>query len=118
VERVPLDEKTLARARAFARAGHPALQTVLRVARDDHEIWLDAPRGRPLSSTLNPTQARALRTALDALHAAGAVHGRVDSEHVVVDPTGATTLLFTRDVDPTATVDRDRLALSRLESRG
>jgi serine/threonine-protein kinase len=117
VERVPLDEKILARARAFARAGHPALQTVLRVARDNHEIWLDTPRGRPLSVPLTAPQASALRAALDALHAEGAVHGSVDAEHVHVDAAGAVTLLFTREVDPTATVDRDRLALSRLESR-
>src|SRR5262249_37182105 len=37
---VPLTDGSLARASAFAKAGHPSLQTVLRVDRQEAQIWL------------------------------------------------------------------------------
>jgi eukaryotic-like serine/threonine-protein kinase len=113
IERVPLDERTLARARAFAAAGHPALQTVLRVDRDDGAIWLEALPARPREFPLSPPERSVLTEALDALHAAGGVHGAVDADHVVVVDDGVV-LRFESAHDPTATVDRDRLALARL----
>jgi serine/threonine-protein kinase len=114
IERVPLNDRSLARARAFARAAHPALQTVLRVDRDQGEIWLDPARGAKIAQLTRPHIALA-HEALAALHDEGAVHGAIDLEHVRVDPTNGTlTLLFTADTPPTATVDLDRIALARL----
>jgi hypothetical protein len=45
IERVPLSDAVLARARAWAAADDPALQTVLRVDRDTGTLWLEACRG-------------------------------------------------------------------------
>jgi tRNA A-37 threonylcarbamoyl transferase component Bud32/tetratricopeptide (TPR) repeat protein len=114
VERVKLTERTLARAGAFARAGHRGLQLVLRVDREEAQIWLGVPKGAPATRVLDAAEIAQVRAALDALHDAGAVHGAVDRSHVVIDPAGAVTLLFTESVEPTATSDRDRLALARL----
>lgn len=114
VERVPLSPGALARARAFALADHPALQPVLRVDRDDDAVWLEAPRGRPLDRALTPEERARLGAALDALHAAGGVHGRVDAAHVVVDDDAGAQLRFEAAAEPTATADRDHLALARL----
>jgi serine/threonine-protein kinase len=113
IERVPLGERALARARAFAAADHPALQLVLRVDRDDGAIWLEAPRGPALDRALTPGERARLGAALDALHAAGAVHGSVDRAHVVVGDAGLQ-LRFDGEADATTTVDVDRLALARL----
>ena len=111
---VPLDAPTLARASIFARADHPAIQTVLRVDRGTNEIWLAAPRGAPPVAKMTPTQTAALREALERLHELGAPHGAVDREHVLVDDTGAVMLLFTPVAGPTATADLDRLGLAKL----
>jgi serine/threonine-protein kinase len=114
VERIPVgSHRVLARARAFARVDHPALQGVLRLDHDDPAIWLDGARGRPLGRALTPAERAQLEGALDALHAAGGVHGRVDAAHVMVDDSGVV-LRFESEEDATSTVDRDRLALSRL----
>jgi serine/threonine-protein kinase len=109
-----LDPKTLARASAFARADHPALQAVLRVDRESRTIWLAAPRGKPLATKLEPAQAAALRDALLRLHDLGEIHGQVDPEHVIVDDAGAVVLAFSPTPGPTATADLDRIALARL----
>jgi hypothetical protein len=109
-----LDARTLARASAFARADHPALQAVLRVDRGAESIWLAAPRGAPLDTKLTPAQAVTLRDALVRLHEIGEIHGSVDAEHVIVDENGAVVLAFTASTDPTATADLDRLGLARL----
>jgi serine/threonine-protein kinase len=114
VERVPLTDVTLARAAAFARAESTSLQLVLRVDRELDEIWLEPARGRPLEGPLSGAQLEQARAALDALHAAGAVHGAIDAEHLLIDGAGTLTLRFAPEADPTATVDRDRLALARL----
>jgi hypothetical protein len=113
-EPIPTSPRTLARAAAFARAAHPALQLVLRVDHPDSRIWLELPPSRPLEGPLTALQAAALRGALDALHRVGVVHGSVDRAHVLVDDAGGATLRFAADVDATATVDRDRIALARL----
>ena len=112
--RRPATPRTLTRAAAFARAAHPALQLVLRVDHPASRIWLDLPPSRPLDGPLTAPQVAALRGALDALHRVGVVHGSVDRAHVLVDEAGGATLRFAADVDPTATVDRDRIALARL----
>lgn len=82
----PADDATLAQAAAFARAGHEALATVLRVDGASGEVWIDAPRGRPLSQGLCLSDADRARlgAALVALHEAGGVHGSVDPQHVWV----------------------------------
>ena len=115
VERVPLSDVALDRARAFARVDHPALQTVLRVDCDDGAIWLEALPGRRLDRALTRAERSSLDAALEALHAEGVVHGRVDPDHVVVGESGAV-LRFEGEHDATATVDRDRLGLSRLSA--
>ncbi len=113
IERVPITEPALLRARSFARAGHPALQQVLRIDRSDGSLWLEAPAGRPLDRALRASQRAVLAAAIGALHAAGGVHGRIDSEHVLIEG-DAPVLRFHATADPTATADRDWLALSRL----
>jgi len=112
IERVPSSPQALARARAFARADHLALQSVLRIDHEDGVIWLEA-RGRPLDRALAASERSHLESALEALHAVGAVHGHVDAAHVLVDDSGVV-LLFEVEHEPTATIDRDRLALARL----
>jgi serine/threonine-protein kinase len=109
-----LDARTHARASAFARADHPALQAVLRVDRAGETIWLAAPRGAALNGKLNATQAATLRDALVRLHEIGETHGSVDPEHVIVDENGGVILAFTASPDPTATADLDRIGLARL----
>lgn len=111
---VPLDPPMLARASAFARADHPALQAVLRVDRDSGVIWLAAPRGGPLAGRPTPHQAAVLREAIARLHELGEAHGSIEAAHVFVDDAGDVTLAFTPPPGPTATLDLDRLALARL----
>ncbi len=111
---LPLEARSLARAAAFARADHGALQTVLRVDRETGAIWLAVPAGARLAGKLQPDQARALREALDRLHAAGEAHGAVDAEHVFVDAAGEVVLAFSLSPPPTSTPDLDHLALARL----
>ncbi|MCA9625328.1 MAG: protein kinase, partial [Myxococcales bacterium] len=112
---LPLDDETLAAAAAFARAGHPALATVLRADREEGEIWIEAPRGRPLSQglTLTATQAASLRRGLEALHAAGGVHGAVDAEHVFIHADAACLTYPVRRA-AAADADADRAALALL----
>ncbi len=115
IERVPLNEHSLARAKAFARAGHRGLQTVLRVDREGEEIWLEPTRGDP-AAALTRAQALEIEAALDALHAEGATHGAVDAAHVLVGATGAVVLRFTPSAPATASVDTDRLGIARLSA--
>jgi eukaryotic-like serine/threonine-protein kinase len=113
---IPLDEGSLSRASAFARADHPALQAVLRVDREVGEIWLAAPRGKPLVGPLAEAQAAAVREAIARLHDAGQTHGALDAEHLLVDETGAVMVCFSPLPGPTATADLDRLALAQFSS--
>jgi serine/threonine-protein kinase len=109
-----LSEATLARAAAIARAGHEALPAVLRADRHAGEIWIDAPRGRPLSQglTLGDDERARLAAALAALHAAGGAHGAVDADHVFVHA-GAVYLAFATVVGE-ASPERDMAALAAL----
>lgn len=109
-----LEPRTLARVAAFARADHPALQSVLRVDRDGGVVWLAAPRGAPLEGKLAEAQSRTLREALERLHAAGETHGAIDRAHVRVDANGEVVLAFAPAPPPTSTPDLDQLALARL----
>ncbi len=120
---LPADAAVLARARAFAQAGHPALPTVLRVDRDSGAVWIAAPLGRALADEprgLSPGQVARLREAVEALHAAGGAHGRIDQGHLYWFD-GEVTLAFPRgeagDAGASSEPDReaqDREALARL----
>jgi hypothetical protein len=110
----PLDERSLARAKAFARAGHPSLQRVLRVDRAAARIWLEVTEGGAPTAIMTGSEVEALRGALDSLHAEGIAHGSVDAAHVKVDGSGGAVLLFAPDAPATATKDRDLLALARM----
>ena len=113
IERVARTEQSLARALAFARANHEALQLVLRVDPEQTSLWLAAVKGRPLDRPLTASERSRLEQALAALHAHGAAHGSVDAAHVVVGDSGVT-LRFEAAHDATATIEGDRLALARL----
>lgn len=113
---VPIDARSLTRASAFARAGHPSLASVLRVDREAATIWIEPARGPSLAEIRSPlpTAAAALVSeALDALHAAGGVHGAIDPSHVHLDE-GGPTLAFPIDAPEGATAEADRAALARL----
>jgi serine/threonine-protein kinase len=103
------DPETLARARAFARAGHPSLAIV--VARSpDCSLWIE---DLARSSSKGPdAQSRAdLTRALAALHRAGGCHGSIDAEHVV-EQNGSFFLAFPR-IAREKDADSDRRALDR-----
>ncbi len=118
IQRVPLSAATLARARAFSLADHPALQPVLRVDREGAAVWLQAMRNRPLSRPLAGDERSRLADALTALHAAGSAHGAVDAVHVTIDRTAGVVLCFGWHFPPAwdaeATFEGDRQALARL----
>jgi serine/threonine-protein kinase len=113
IERVPLSDAALARARAFALADHPALQGVLRMAREDDALWLEAVRVDRLRRALTTAERERLEDAIRALHAAGGVHGCIDREHLAGEG-DAMVLLF--GAPPLAAVEPgdDDLALARL----
>jgi serine/threonine-protein kinase len=113
VEPLPLSEQALARARAFALADHQGLQTVWRVDGTDRAIWLEPLDAPVLDRPLTLRERARLESALEALHAAGAVHGHVDAQYVVMAPAGVV-LRFPAEQDPTATSDRDRRALAKM----
>jgi serine/threonine-protein kinase len=113
IELVPLSDASLARARAFARADHPALQGVLRIAREDDTLWLEAVREDRLRRQLTVAERQRLGEAIRALHAAGGVHGSVDREHVAGD---GDSILLRFGAPPSAALGPadDDLALARL----
>jgi serine/threonine-protein kinase len=114
VELVPLSEASLVRARAFARAGHRALQSVLRVDRDAQVIWLEAIGAAPAAPSLTAEQRAEVTDALEALHGAGAVHGHIGSATLALTAAGEAKLRFASASPAGATADDDRLALQRL----
>jgi serine/threonine-protein kinase len=116
----PLTEQTLARARAFARAGHAALPTVLRVDSAEEEIWIAAPPpgSRSLSDeprALSPGQRARLREAVAALHAAEGAHGCIDAAHLYILD-GEVTLAYPRSMPEGDAAGLDRAALERLDA--
>lgn len=113
---LPWDDLTLGQARAFARAGHPALPMVLRVDREADAIWVAAPPGRALADEIRGLpreQALRLREAVEALHTAGGAHGSIDLEHLYLFD-GEVTLAFPRGAAEGDAAARDRAALKRL----
>ncbi|HRI64963.1 MAG TPA: protein kinase [Polyangium sp.] len=82
---VPLDDDSLRRARAFARAGHPMLPTVLLVDRTAQKIWLSPPLGVALADAPRKVRRDAFERfvqAVEAASAAGEGHGYIDPQHV------------------------------------
>jgi serine/threonine-protein kinase len=116
IERVALTSQSLTRAAAFARAGHRALQLVLRVDREDQSVWLEGAPRVAVDRPLMRREVDVLLEALDALHAHGTVHGRVDRAHIVV--AGADPLLLFDACDQEGTTaDTDFAQLRRLMDR-
>ncbi|AUX47950.1 uncharacterized protein SOCE26_094760 [Sorangium cellulosum] len=114
-----LDDATLARARAFARAGHAALPVVLRVDLDAGEIWVAPPLGRALADeprALTRGHLARLGEAIAALHAAGGAHGCIDGQHVYLHD-GEVALAYPREApgDVEAMAARDLAALRELD---
>jgi eukaryotic-like serine/threonine-protein kinase len=114
VEVVGLTDSSRARARAFAQAEHPALQGIWRLDDESGAIWLEELEGpaaidRPLA---DDERAR-LAGALDALHRAGSVHGRVDRLHVVMTPEGVV-LRFGAQPDAGASAEHDTTQLAAM----
>jgi len=120
---LPLDEASLDAARAFARASHTSLPTVLRVLTAEKQIWIDRPLGRCLADLgrgPSPDELDRLQEAISALHAAGGAHGTLDDEHLY-DGCGELCIAFPRELSdpaqPNEEVQRaDVSALERLQS--
>jgi eukaryotic-like serine/threonine-protein kinase len=113
IVRVPWSDESLFRASRFARLGHPRLQGILRADREEHVLWLEAPRGAPANRPLGEAELRQARETLEALCGAGVVHGTIDAEHVRLCEDGVY-LLFAASAEPGASFDGDVLALTRL----
>lgn len=111
-----IDEPSLTLARAFARAGHPSLPTVLRLDLDGGAFWIAVPRGASLADEprgLAPGQLARLREAVRSLHDAGGAHGAIDAEHLYVHD-GDVLLAFPRRAT-SGDEAADLAALERLE---
>jgi serine/threonine-protein kinase len=113
IECVNLDDRVLERARRFALADHPALQTVLRID-PSGALWLAAPRGRPLDRPLTQRERDRMEAALSALHGAGEAHGYVDVAHVFLDADEGPVLRFEPERPDAATAETDLAMLARL----
>lgn len=113
---VPIEE--LERVRAFARAGHPTLPTVLRVIPDAGEIWIARPSGRALAdgATLGPALVARLAAAIARLHECGGAHGALDAEHVY-RADGEVYVAYPRRAPDADAVAADRAALGALAGR-
>jgi tetratricopeptide (TPR) repeat protein len=116
---LPLDEAELARARAFARAGHPVLPAVLRADLTARQIWVAPALGEPLRRAARPLtrgQQKRLRDAIAALHAVGGAHGRIDADHIHV-VAGDVTLAYPFGRAPDGAEAADLAALAALEKQ-
>jgi serine/threonine-protein kinase len=114
---LPLTDEELGRARAIARAGHPALPAVLRVDLAAEEIWVAPPLGGALADAprgLSTGQRARLAEAIAALHDAGGAHGWIDAQHVYVHD-GDVTLAYPRGPALDDAAERDLEALRRLD---
>lgn len=94
IERIALTDAVTARARAMARANHPALAEILRIDVDLGEVWVEVPRGEALAGNLGPSQRADLEGALALLHAQGVAHGSVGRGSIFVAADGSVTLAF------------------------
>ncbi len=106
------------RARAWVSAGRDELAAVWRLD-PSGQLWVEEPAGVPLSlagRALRGFEVAGLTAALEALHAQGASHGRVDPEHVWLDPERGVRLSFPHEDRATASPASDRAALATLVS--
>jgi serine/threonine-protein kinase len=113
---IPLDPAELARARAFARASHAALPSVLRASATEGTIWVEPTRGVALADRGEPLtrgQVATLAEAVAELHALGGAHGALDAEHVVVDG-DRVAVAYPRAAPTDGAREADQLALVRL----
>ncbi len=93
IERVPITDAVLERARLFVRAGHDALQPVLRVDREGGWLWL-ASCVAAIDRDLTPGERARLEDALDALQAAGGSTGPLNATPVALGPSGDIVVRF------------------------
>jgi hypothetical protein len=93
IERVPITDEVLERARVFVRAGHDALQPVLRVDREGGWLWL-ASCVAAIDRDLTSAEGSRLEEALDALRAAGGSPGSLDATPVALGPSGEIVVRF------------------------
>jgi serine/threonine-protein kinase len=121
VQLVVLDEHTARLARAYAAATCDALPLVLRADTEQGQLWFEKPAGLTLSQSsraLAEAEVEPVARALQRLHQAGAAHGAVDAEHLVIDSaTGNLRLAFDPDSARKATPEHDLLALAALTRR-
>ncbi len=113
---LPCNAAHLELASAVARAGHPALPTVLRADRGRQQIWLAPPPGASLQQAPGPLtepEHELLVAALDRLHAAAGAHGCIDASHVYRHG-AAVYLAFPRTLRADASAEGDRRALAEL----
>jgi serine/threonine-protein kinase len=93
IERVPLSDDLLVRARAFAAVSHAGLQPVLRVDREGATLggtlWMLHLPARDPWLRLSPREHAGLADAVRALHAHGIVHGAVNAAHLAFAETSA-----------------------------
>jgi serine/threonine-protein kinase len=106
------DDATRARAGAFARADQPLFATVLKLDEEAGKVWIEA-LGGEVALPLTEAERHALRAALEALHRAGAVHGRVDGRHLLRDA-GGVRLAYAPEPPAGATAADDLAALAAL----
>jgi serine/threonine-protein kinase len=115
---IPLDDASLALARALARAGHPALPSILEADLDAGTIWIAAARGPSLTEApraLSAAEVARLRDAITALHAAGGGHGSLDAAHLH-GAAGDLQLAYPALPADARAAERDRAALAALEA--
>ncbi len=108
----PLNDATLDRARAFARADHRSLPLLIRVDTIHQSIVVISPAGHPLDARLTLEEAEHIRTALHRLHAEGHAYGLLSVDTIFRDESGQLTLAFTPL--PTTNFDADWAALEAL----
>jgi hypothetical protein len=110
---IPLSSERLVLAAAFSRAGHRALQPILRVDRDASLLWLGAVSGDAVTRPLDDHERAVLGAALRLLHGEGGVHGAVTRHAIRVGPAGPV-LLFPLDARSAAAPEADEDALGAL----
>ena len=93
VECVPLSEAVVTRARCFAAADHAALQTVLRIDREGGHLWLAA-CAAPIHRSPTDVEQLRVRSALDALIAAGLDPACLDPTALAIGGEGAVVVRF------------------------
>ena len=108
-------EENLARVLAFARAGHPNLQTVLAYFPERAVFWLENVIGDQVVPPLGAADRARLEQALEALHQAGGCHGALGAEHLIRRGGEVVLCLPPRGIRD-GTAEDDLRALARLAS--